>query len=349
MIPGNHDQVTLGGHNHGLTPIEHAYRVGSVPGPLVLSHPTKFRDALFIPHIRDIATMESILQSSTAHDCLSLFIHAEVTGALMNDLLVSTGGVPPASFPPNKHIYSGHFHKPHTVKSSNGVNIEYLGSPYEVSLAEANQKKMLAILDADADWKCLEYVPINVGRRHFKLSNWNDVLELKLDSENMQSIDNTDDIVRPGDRVVVSIPKKESTGIPSSVGSHIGLLRDSGVTVETREVKEELQERSELQDLTGLEEMSPESTWKAYLEEELRRESISSDNINVLLEAGLEILEEIETNSESIIEPNAVTDLRLKQVFVEGFGPFQAGLTYPLLNRGLVLLKGTNYDSGSDR
>ena len=27
LIPGNHDQVTLGGHNHGLTPLENAYRV----------------------------------------------------------------------------------------------------------------------------------------------------------------------------------------------------------------------------------------------------------------------------------------------------------------------------------
>jgi predicted MPP superfamily phosphohydrolase len=36
MIPGNHDQVTLGGHSHGLTPFENAYRVGDVAGPLVL-------------------------------------------------------------------------------------------------------------------------------------------------------------------------------------------------------------------------------------------------------------------------------------------------------------------------
>jgi hypothetical protein len=44
MIPGNHDQVTLGGQNHGLTPLENSYRVvgpggDDVPGPLILSHP----------------------------------------------------------------------------------------------------------------------------------------------------------------------------------------------------------------------------------------------------------------------------------------------------------------------
>lgn len=346
MIPGNHDQVTLGGHSHGLTPIENAYRVGSVPGPLVLSYPTKFRDALFIPHIRNIATMESIVQSSIARECNSFFIHAEVTGALMNDLLVSTGGIPPASFPPDRHVYSGHFHKPHTVKSSNGVKIEYLGSPYEVSLAEANQSKMLAVLDAD--WKCLEYVPIKVGRRHFKVSQWNDLLNLRLAPEGERSVDRDEEFVKAGDRVVASIPKREAT-IPPSIGSYISLLRDAGVTVETREIKEEALDRTEWQDLGSLEEMTAESSWKAYLEEEFKRETISDDNIKILLERGLEIIDEVDSNSESFRDSNSATDLKLKQVFVEGFGPFQSGVTYPLLDRGLVLLKGTNYDSGSDR
>ena len=96
LIPGNHDQITLGGRNHGLTPLENSFMLntanGTIPGPLVLSYPTKFRNALFVPHIRDVSTMESILKSPLTQSVNSLFVHAEVTGAFMNDLIVSTCG-----------------------------------------------------------------------------------------------------------------------------------------------------------------------------------------------------------------------------------------------------------------
>ena len=72
--------------------------------------------------------MESVLQSQTAKDATALFVHADVTGAYMNDMIISLGGVPP-----KKHIYSGHFHKPHVVETKQ-QRIEYLGSPYQVSL-----------------------------------------------------------------------------------------------------------------------------------------------------------------------------------------------------------------------
>jgi hypothetical protein len=289
--------------------------------------------------------MESVLQSSSAHESSALFVHAEVTGALMNDLLVSTGGVPPASFPPNKRIYSGHFHKPHTVKSSN-VDIEYLGSPYETTLAEAQQQKMLAVLDAE--WKCSEYVPLNIGRRHFKISSWKDLLQLQLQTEGKNNA-YLNGAVKSEDRVVVSVPKEEAATIQATVGSHIKMLREAGVTVEVREVKTEPLGRADIQGVKGLEEeMTTESTWSAYLDEEAKRESLSANNARILLEAGLEVLEEIDSSGELKMHTNEATDLQLNKVSVEGFGPFQSRLTYPLLDRGLVLLKGSNFDGGSD-
>lgn len=349
MIPGNHDQVTLGGHSHGLTPLENAYRMGDVAGPLVLSYPTKFRDALFIPHIRDIATMESILQSSTAKEASALFVHADVKGALMNDLVVSTNGIPPASFPGDKLVYSGHFHKPHTVKSANNVKIEYLGSPYETSLAEAQQPKTLAILDSQ--WRCIEYFPLNIGRRHFKVSSLQDFLQLRLNTRGLQ-INSSSDSVKSGDRIVVTIPKEGAELVQPAVGSHIEALREAGVMVEVREVKNiplGAMGSNGIGDSLRLEEMSPEFTWRAYLEEEERREVISNENSKILLQAGLEILEEIDANVDPSGELNTVTDLRLKSVSLEGFGPFREHASYPLWGRGLVLLKGTNNDGGSDR
>eukprot|EP00980_Cylindrotheca_fusiformis_P009811 scaffold2157_cov111-Cylindrotheca_fusiformis.AAC.5 len=345
MIPGNHDQVTLGGHNHGLTPIENAYRVGDVAGPLVLSYPTKFRNALFVPHIRDIATMESVLQSSAAHASSSLFVHAEVTGALMNDLLVSTGGIPPASFPPEKRIYSGHFHKPHTVKSSH-ANIEYLGSPYEISLAEAEQVKALAVLDSE--WKCSEYIPLNIGRRHFKVSSWKNFLKLQLVPDGEQNRF-TNQAVSKEDRVVISVPKEEGTAVAVPVQEHINLLREAGVTVEIREVKAEPQDRSKINSVITLaEEMTTESTWRSYLEEETNREALSDKSAKILAEKGLEVLDEIDSTGDTPMNANEANDMQLSTVSVEGFGPFQSRVAYPLLDRGLVLLKGTNNDGGSD-
>ncbi|KAI2510627.1 calcineurin-like phosphoesterase-like protein [Fragilaria crotonensis] len=87
MIPGNHDQVTLGGQNHGLTPLQNAYQCpeSQIPGPLIFSHPTIFGRALFIPHLRDNAIMESVLQSPDSQHATAIFCHADVMGAKMND------------------------------------------------------------------------------------------------------------------------------------------------------------------------------------------------------------------------------------------------------------------------
>jgi ribosomal protein L21E len=130
MIPGNHDQISMAGHDlHGLTPFRNAYRLdnavsaseeeagskrkkgqaasspatsSSVPGTMIFSHPTKFMNALFVPHIRNLQLLEQVLQSPEALSAQALFVHAEVTGAYMNNHIVSQGGISPALFPPHK-------------------------------------------------------------------------------------------------------------------------------------------------------------------------------------------------------------------------------------------------------
>ena len=350
LIPGNHDQITLGGRNHGLTPLENAYMLktadGIVPGPLVLSYPTKFRNALFIPHIRDVSAMESILQSPQSQSVSSLFVHAEVTGAYMNDLIVCQGGVSPSSFPPNKHIYSGHFHKPHTVQSGR-VAVEYLGSPYETSLAEAHQSKSLAVLDSA--WRCLEYVPLNIGRKHFKVSAWEDLLKLKMRAPNTSP--ESGEMIKEGDRVVVTVSNKDAETIPITVSSHIKALRQGGATVEIREV----QNSAEPIGMVGavnealLDEMAPKTTWNAFLTDCVRRDVVSDEKADMLSAVGLELLDEVQIQDESSDQSPVLSDLQLASVTVEGFGPFKECVTYPLLNRGLVLLRGTNSDGGFDR
>lgn len=366
MIPGNHDQVTLGGHSHGLTPLENAYRVGGVAGPLVLSHPSVFRGALFVPHIRDVATMESILQSGPARAATALFVHAEVRGALMNDLVASTHGIPPSSFPTRRPIYSGHFHKPHRVQAADQhkATVEYLGSPYQISLAEAQQEKQLVVLDSS--WRCEKRIALDVGRRHFRASSWDELLRLKLqDDRSSALLESTDsyslDSVREGDRVVVTVAqgdrrrlsKSDDDGSASShaITSHIQAFRDHGVALEIREAGslDPTALAASDHNLSGgplPEDMSPESTWRAYLEESCALEGTSDDDHReALLEAGLQILEGLEASNgndgvDSYHSVQLQYDLNLSHISVKGFGPFQRKATYPLGDRGLVLLRG---------
>ena len=47
-----------------------------------------------------------------------IFCHADIQGASMNDGMRCREGLDISAFPPNLPIYSGHFHKPHTVSTT---------------------------------------------------------------------------------------------------------------------------------------------------------------------------------------------------------------------------------------
>ena len=397
MIPGNHDQVTLGGHDHGLTPLENAFRVNvgsssssnfsiakslswendndvfgddmTVAGPLVLSHPTVFRQALLVPHVRDMSVMESVLQSPQAKNVSALLVHAEVKGALMNDLIVSTHGIPPASFPPHKRIYSGHFHKPHFVKAADDrVSIEYLGSPYQVSMAEAQQDKHLAVLDAARGWECVERIPLDVGKKHFRVSSIDELLQFETGERNgiRQS---SNGYVNVGDRIVLTIPKEQrmlhynvkkardddSNENVTKVFNHIQSLRDQGIMVEVRETEQASDSAGTIQSSSSkldgtdslIEDLTPESVWRNYVREEIN-ETADPEYYESILQAGLEILSEIQSSSDAQESQvflgtggeNLARELVLSKITIQGFGPFRQQVTYPLSNRGLVLLRG---------
>jgi DNA repair exonuclease SbcCD ATPase subunit/DNA repair exonuclease SbcCD nuclease subunit len=348
MIPGNHDQVTLGGHNHGLTPLQHAFRCqnGTIPGPLIFSHPTIFGRALFVPHLRENSIMESVLRSSAAKKAQAIFCHADVTGASMNDLIVSQGGVLPRYFPARIPIYSGHFHKPHVVTIS-GVSIEYVGSPYETSLSEAHQEKQLLILDSSKGWECVKRQVLDLGLKHYRVDSLGELMNCSSD-------------VRSGDRVVISILQDElldmrrhsnKTGEICAFDATVAQLRKVGASVEIREVKavplRAIGPGDFDQDTRQLEELTPEATLTSYLSEEVNRETMSNISAQELLQEGMLLLDEMEVSAESSTG-YILANIDFSFVSLEGFGPFKSPVTYPLINRGLVLLRGSNRDGGSD-
>jgi hypothetical protein len=123
---------------------------------------------------------------------------------------------------------------------------------------------------------------------------------------------------------------------------HVQWLREEGVMVEVREDNTRpfptMLPIIPLEDVMP-EEMSPESIWKAYLKDAEMRESIDEEITNMLLKTGLGILEEI--NGEGVDQNcEEQFDLNLCRVKIQGFGPFRDAVTYPLDNRGLVLLRG---------
>jgi DNA repair exonuclease SbcCD nuclease subunit len=386
MIPGNHDQVSLGGLEHALTPLQNAFRVptdnGDVPGILIFTHPTKFRGALFVPHIRDIAEMQSILQSQSSASSSAVFVHADVTGASMNDLITSTHGVAPEYFPPSIPIYSGHFHKPHVVErpdAAPGVSIRYVGSPYETTLAEANQVKALLVLSSNQNWKCVQEIPIQIGKRHWRCKNIEELVELQTmtDANMNDSIPGPLRLVKAGDRVVVSVYqedleelRREARGGSrvSTFDAKVKELRAIGASVEIRELKytpglshvyagnDDTNSEHYKDDLDWLlvEDMSPFTTWSSYLASEVKREAMKDATAEILLKAGNDILDELGLVNDSGDEDSqpttaVTTNLVLDNITVEGFGPFRDSITYPLKDRGLVLLRGSNRDGGSDR
>jgi len=122
----------------------------------------------------------------------------------MNDGMRCREGLEITSFPADLPIYSGHFHKPHTmifkhktgamVKSKDlaketnltataalkgdvkSTTLRYVGSPYQTSLSEAGQEKYLYCMKVDisvgleaAKWMEEERWCIDIGKKYIKV------------------------------------------------------------------------------------------------------------------------------------------------------------------------------------
>ena len=384
MIPGNHDQIDWRGVDHALTPLQNAYRIPAVvsgssggtirsismhAGPLILSHPTKFQNALFVPHIRDKFTMASILQSNEALTSKALFIHADVKGASMNDLIKSQHGLDGNVFPNDeKCIYSGHFHKPHVVhvgnkqKRKNGAEVRYVGSPYQTSFSESGQAKSLLLVDSTQNWKCIQEIPIDIGPQYHRISSVHDFLEDDVTRE-----------IRKGDKVAVNVCQNELDEMrlvaqenctddeaveKSLFDEKLEELRNAGVSVEIRDSVSQDQDEydkpnssTEDENEIELEDLSPQATLAAYLDNEVDNDELGEVTAKKILELGEELLGEASTGDDTSPSSNneaTVSELRIESVTLKGFGSFREETVYPLQNRGVVLLRGTNKDFGSD-
>ena len=352
MIPGNHDQVTLEGNVHALTALQNAFRLTttdghSIPGPLIFTQPTVFRHALWIPHIREHAVMQALLQSPHALQARAILCHVDVTGASMNDFLMSTGGIPPRWFPGNIPVYSGHFHKAHTVVHRDNRTIEYIGSPYQVSLSEAHQSKALVVMDQD--WRIVQRLPLQVGRFHFRPDSLKKFLGLQPGLSRPNTEDSLRQTVCSGDRIVWSVDALEWENLQhdEQLQEHIRQLRQTGATVEIRQNPTKTPRALSSSKAREIEELSDTSTWQAYVEAEVAKGSLSEAKREMFYQKGLELVESVQ-KTQTPEQPGLGSHLEFHSVKIEGFGPFSNPVEYPLDKRGLVLVRGASQDDGSD-
>lgn len=99
---------------HAVEPLSYAFPPDL---SLLLSDPAFCMGALWLPYRRDPSLMRNLLAlpKISLMNTSCIFCHADVKGAFMNDNAKCNEGVEFTDFPPHIPVYSGHFHKPHTV------------------------------------------------------------------------------------------------------------------------------------------------------------------------------------------------------------------------------------------
>ena len=139
---------------------------------------------------------------------------------------VSTEGLQPSIFPDGIPVYTGHYHTPQVHG-----NIRYLGSPYQLSLSEAEDRKSLLVLDDH--WHVVEQIPLDIGRKQYKWTA-NELLTRS-------------DILKANDRVSVSCSLTDN-----SVSELLMNLKERGVNVQIRRLTTETSTRVENQKICRL-------------------------------------------------------------------------------------------------
>jgi len=163
-----------------------------------------------------------------------------------------------------------------------------------------------------------------------------------------------------------------SRELVSKFDDKVKAIRSLGASIEIREVSSVAtspmmatggvasgDNETDAMDWLLVEDMSPSATWSQFIAKEVEREVMDNETAQFLLEAGSSVLllqgEDGTHNETKTGSPNgdgsskSSMDLCLESVYVKGFGPFKKSITYPLNDRGLVLLRGSSNDLGSDR
>lgn len=288
MIPGNHDYYDANLTEHGLEMFRDINnRIRVQDEPMITPE-----GMLILPYMKDASEIEQYIRDN---DPKAIFGHFDVIGARMNNTKLSTKGCNKSIF--TVPTYSGHYHSP----SQHG-NVTYIGSPYQVHLGEAGDKKSLKIVDYKTG-ELVKTVPIDIGMRHYKVNNLNE-----LPPE-----------VRAGDRVVYTCdvePALEKELLNK------GVFVESKVPYQTNRVAR--------MTLSGI---GPVEQLKKFVEQS----SIVTRNVDNLLDmGGFRDILATKTKSNILSEP---THVSFDHMSIHNFGPFKGSHDVSFAN-GVNLVTG---------
>ena len=385
MLVGNHDQVSAGGEEHALEAVAAAASAAGAPahvfdrpalflGALWLPYR---RDPAELSAAIAAAAAEGAGGAGGAPSVV--FAHTDVIGAAANDAFQCGKGLEPGAFP--ARAWLGHYHKPHVVgggasasagaaaaaaaeaaaaegeelgaprragrrkKTKPSSVVEYVGSPYQVSRAEAGQRKALVVLrglpsspaaaalssaasgegEPRHDWSEIARVPLDVGPRHFDLRGLEPAAPEGL---------------RPGDRVRWILPAGSSPPEADALAARLRASTGAEVELHIPPPPAAAPRLAPAEAAAG-----PAAVLRAYADFVGMSDGARSGG-----EAVLEAVGAGSSSSSGNSNNNANTgvSLSLLSVRVEGFGPFASPAEYDLSSGGVRVLTGRNVDaSGS--
>lgn len=289
MIPGNHDYFDAAETEHGLTPFAYASKHITV-----LDNPTVINRQLWVPWRRSPTAIAKILSDHPDIDVI--FGHFDIIGFKMSKTQVSTEGVSVTDFPANIPVYSGHYHTPQIHGS-----IRYLGSPYQLTLSEAEDKKALVVIGHS---EVNELIPIDIGAHQYK---WTPNELLARSHE-----------LRPDDRV--SVVDNGHLSIEACVQQ----LQEKNVRITVKRSNKPVETR-----ISDGEKMTPVDLMAEYAKlQEIDTQApawqLFADRLAIMGTAA------------QTVRP----DMRPVKMLLEGFGPFVGPLTMSLEGNGLTLVSG---------
>lgn len=169
LIPGNHDQVTIGGVN--------ALSVLARPGVEIWTEPGVQQVADrrwhgFVPYRKDLGEQQDALDAVRAELQVRgarfpvIFGHFAVRGAMMNSGIQDRAGLE-VQVPLGELLVLGHYHMPHWV----GDRVVYVGSTHQHSFGEVDNNPGIGKLTwSESDGWGWTHWDLNVGARHFIVS-----------------------------------------------------------------------------------------------------------------------------------------------------------------------------------
>lgn len=144
MIVGNHDL-----YYKNTTSVNSLKQLDLLPNVTVYEKPETILDffghsVTFMPWITDYKTVEF----EPSEYC---FAHMDVAGFMMDKVNMCCDGVSVKKLAENfMHVYTGHFHTRSKKKIGN-CDIEYIGSPYQLTRIDMGQDRGCTVLDLDTN------------------------------------------------------------------------------------------------------------------------------------------------------------------------------------------------------